>query len=143
MAKRIAPEFYCYDSKLKGWTLINSREIFDDNGKALTDRGERYEQLKAEGIPLLLHWTKKNKPNTWFVNYNDENLPKGHAVRSGLAKKPLAIFTVASEPKAEPKPKAKQTRKAKVEAKVEADPTLEEALKQLAELTAMFQKLAA
>ena len=136
MAKRIAPEFYCYDSKLKGWTLINSREIFDDNGKALKGRGERHDQLKADGIPLLRYWADKG---TWFVYENEDKLPKGHVVRSGLAKKKSLVIVEAPTEK----PKAKRSRKAKVEAKVEADPTLEEALKQLAELTAMFQKLAA
>ena len=125
MAKRNA-DFYCYDSALKGWTLINSREIFDDNGKALTERGERYEQVKAEGIPLLLYWTKKDKPDTWFVNFNAENLPKGHVERSGLTKKPLVIVTEAPKPEAKPKaePKLKKTRKAKAKATVAADPEL-------------------
>ena len=86
MAKRKV-DFYCYDSKLRGWTLINSREIFDDNGKALElgadgieGRVERHDQLKSEGIPLAKYWPARK---TWFVYENDDKLPKGHAASSG------------------------------------------------------------
>ena len=132
MAKRKV-DFYCYDSALKGWTLINSREIFDDNGKALElgadgieGRVERHDQLKADGIPLLRYWADKG---TWFVYENEDKLPKGHVVRSGLAKKKSLVIVEApteDKPKAKRsrKPKAKQTRKAKAKATVEADPEL-------------------
>ena len=82
-------------------------------------------------------WVEETDPAVRKVE--TEAIRKGHVVRSGLAKKKSLVIVEAPTEK----PKAKRSRKAKVEAKVEADPTLEEALKQLAELTAMFQKLAA
>ena len=140
MAKRNV-DFYCYDSALKGWTLINSREIFDNAGKALTGQGERHNQLKTEGIPLLRYWDDKG---TWFVYANEDNLPEGHVVRSGLAKnKPLVIIEAPTETKTKTKTKtkSKQTRKAK--AKVQANPELEALKAQLAAMQAMLEKLAA
>ena len=132
MAKRNV-DFYCYDSALKGWTLINDREIFDDSGKALTMRGERHDQLKAEGIPLLRYWADKG---TWFVYENEDKLPKGHVVRSGLAKKKSLVIVKAPT---EDKPKAKRGRKAKVE----ANPEIEALREQLAAMQAVLDKLVA
>ena len=132
MAKRKV-DFYCYDSALKGWTLINSREIFDDNGKALKGRGERHDQLKADGIPLLRYWADKG---TWFVYENEDKLPKGHVVRSGLAKKKSLVIVEAPT---EDKPKAKRSRKAKAK----ANPEIVALREQLAAMQAVLDKLVA
>ena len=143
MAKRKV-DFYCYDSKLKGWTLINSREIFDDNGKALElgadgieGRVERHDQLKSEGIPLAKYWPARK---TWFVYENDDKLPKGHAASSGKPRKSLVIVE-APKPKAEPNPK--QTRKAKAKANPELDELREQLAAMQAVQAAILDKLSA
>ena len=143
MAKRKV-DFYCYDSKLKGWTLINSREIFDDNGKALElgadgieGRVERHDQLKSEGIQLAKYWPARK---TWFVYENDDQLPKGHAASSGKPRKSLVIVE-APQPKAEPNPK--QTRKAKAKANPELDELREQLAAMQAVQAAILDKLSA
>ena len=112
------------DMKLRSYGFT-----FRKNGKG-SERQQRLQFIRFDmEAPILIH-----KPGIHlYIKYNwefyDGDMPR---------------FTDLSKPQPEPKPEPKRrSRKAKAKAKVEADPTLEEALKQLAELTAMFKKLAA